>query len=168
MSLKAVHIPDVTEYEIENLDDISAEPLRQGLRYWQAARGARKFPARADIRPRDIVPILRYISLIRCERGDFVYRIVGDSVVSAFDLAMQNRKLSEMAGDEPAFGTIVRPLLERCVENGEPIALRGHTGKDLVRVNFTDYENLLLPLGPEDGKVDHIMAVSHYVSRPYS
>jgi hypothetical protein len=167
MSLRAAHIPDVTDFRPVSPDEFEAEPLRVAYAYWRSIRGNRRFPSRADIHPRDIAGLLRHVSLIKYEDGDFIYRIVGDAIVRAYDLSLHNRKLSELVYDEPGFGCIIRPLLERCVETGDIVAVKGHTGRDLVRVNFTDYENILLPLGPNDSTVDHIMAVSNYVSRPY-
>ena len=167
MPLRAAQIPDYTDFHTISAGELDAEPLRVAYAYWRSIRGPRRFPARSDIRPRDIAGILRHVSLIKYEDGDFIYRIVGDSIVRAYDMAIHNRKLSELVYDEPGFGSIVRPLLERCVEMGDVVAIRGQTGRDLLRVNFTDYENVLMPLGPDDATVDHVMVVSHYVSRPY-
>jgi len=167
MPLHAAHIPDYTGFDIIAPDRIEADPLRCAYAYWRSIRGDRRFPARSDIRPRDIAGLLRYVSLIKVENDEFVYRIVGDATMRAYDVAMHNRKISEMAYEEPGFTSIVRPLLLRCVESGDVVAVRGHTGRDLLRVNFTDYENLLLPLGPDNATVDHVMTVSHYASQPY-
>jgi len=165
MSFHAAKIPDYTQHAEIAPDDVEAQPLRCALAYWRSIRGDRRFPSRADIRPRDIAGILRHVSLIKYENGDFLYRIVGDAIVRAFDLPMQNRWVSELSFEEPGFGAIVRPLFQRCVESGEVIAVRGRTGRDLLKVNFTHYENVLLPLGPGNGTVDHIMTASFYRSR---
>ncbi len=165
MSLHVAKIPDYTLLTEITPDEVEAQPLRIALAYWRSIRGERRFPNRADIHPRDIAGILRHVSLIKYEEGDFVYRIVGDVIVRAYDLPMQNRKVSELSYEEPGFGAIVRPLLQRCVETGEVIAVRGRTGRDLLKVNFTHYENVLLPLGPDDGTVDHIITASSYRSR---
>jgi hypothetical protein len=165
MSIHVAKIPDYTQHSEIAPDELEAQPLRCALAYWRSIRGDRRFPARADVHPRDIAGILRHVSLIKCEGDDFVYRIVGDVIVRSFDLPMQNRKVSELSFEEPGFGAIVRPLLQRCVNNGEVIAVRGRTGRDLIKVNFTHYENVLLPLGPDDGTVDHIMTASFYRSR---
>jgi len=57
--------------------------------------------------------------------------------------------------------------LRQVAETGEPLALRGRIGRDVTRVNFTDSENLLLPLGPNDQTVDHILSVSAYTASPF-
>jgi hypothetical protein len=49
--------------------------------YWQAKRGARSMPARSDLDPADLIPLLPY--LIIAEKGDdqFRYRLFGTGVV---------------------------------------------------------------------------------------
>ncbi len=160
-------IPDSTSLTFVPLEAITATPLRLGLEYWNGLRGSRRFPARAEIKPRDIAPALRHMSLVKVEEDDFIYRIVGDAIVRAYDVPIQNRRVSDIAYDEPGFGAIILPVFRRVAESGEPVAVQGKTGRDVTRVNFTDYENLLLPLGPDDGTVDHIMTFSSYVFRPF-
>jgi len=165
MSLAAAKIPDQTQTSIISPLELEATPLRCAYAYWRSIRGDHPYPARADIKPRDIAGILRHVSLVKYENGDFVYRIVGDIVVRAYDVTMQNRTFTELAAEEPQFNSIVRPVFQRCLDSGAPLAVRGQTGRDVVKVKFTDYEILLLPLGPQGGAVDHIMTVSTYRAR---
>jgi hypothetical protein len=169
MSLQSAQkfIPDYTSFEFVALDTIRATPLRLGLEYWQSVRGARRFPTREDIKARDICGALQQMALLKVEGNDFIYRIVGDGTVRAFDVPIQNRRISDVAYDEPGFDAIVLPLLRKVVKSGEPIALRGTTGHDVTRANFTDYENVLLPLGPDDRTVDHVLTFGSYTSRPF-
>jgi hypothetical protein len=160
-------IPDFTAFSLVALDDIESAPLRVGLTYWEGVRGFRRFPARADVKPRDIATALQYMSLLKVEGDDFIYRIVGDAIVRAYDIPLQNRRVSDIAFDEPGFDVIVLPLFRKIVETGKPIAVRGTTGHDVTRANFTDYENVLLPLGPDDQTVDHVITFSYYTSRPF-
>lgn len=169
MSLKTAQkfIPDYTAFQFVAPETLEATPIRIGLEYWCNRRGSRRFPSRADIHPRDFSAALQHMSLIKVDGDDFIYRIVGDAVVRAYDIPIQNRRLSDIVYDEPGFGTIVIPLFRKVVEAGEPAAIRGTTGHDVTRANFTDYENVLLPLGPDDSHVDHIIAFSSYTSRPF-
>ena len=169
MSLHAItnFIPESTVFRRIPFDTIENPALRTGYEYWRAKCNGRRFPARDDIKPRDIAGLLRYIALIKVEPGDFVYRIVGDVIVMAFGVPLQNRHLSDLVYDEPGFGTFVIPTLRQVAETGEPLALRGRIGRDVTRVNFTDSENLLLPLGPDEQVVDHILSVSAYSASPF-
>lgn len=167
MSLHSpAYIPESTAFIPIGFDSIENGVLRSGYQYWLSKRGARRFPSRDVIRPREFAGSLRYVSLIKVEDDDFVYRIVGDVIVMSYGVPLQNRKLSDLVYDEPGFGTFVIPQLRKVVEQRAPIALRGRVGRDVVRVNFTDCENLLLPLGPDDNTVDHILTFSSYLSHP--
>jgi hypothetical protein len=160
-------IPDFTAFQFVALDAIEAAPLRSGFDYWRSRCNSRRFPTRGDIHPRDIAAALQHMSLIKVDGDEFIYRIVGDAIVRAYDIPIQNRKLSDIVYDEPGFGTIVIPLFRKVAEGGAPVAIRGTTGHDVTRANFTDYENVLLPLGPDDSTVDHLITFSSYTSRPF-
>lgn len=59
--------------------------LAELLGYWRAKRGARRFPARADIDPLDLRGLLGNINLLDVVRGDsalrFRYRLFGSEFV---------------------------------------------------------------------------------------
>jgi hypothetical protein len=157
---------DVTSMERITVDEVECPAIRAGVDYWRLLRGQRNFPAREDLRPRDIAGLLRSMSLIRVANGDFQYRVVGDSVVQAYDIPLQGKWLREIETELPSFGTYVRPILTHVAENRDPLAVRGSIGHNAHRVNFTHYENALLPLGRNDDTVDHILVLSNYVLRP--
>lgn len=159
-------IPESSIFHDISFDGIESAVLRAGYEYWQSKLDGRRYPARDDIRPREIAPLLRHVALIKVEGDDFVYRIVGDTIVLSFGVPLQNRRLSDLVFDEPGFGAYVVPVLEKIVSTGKPLAVRGKVGRDVLRVNFTDSENLLLPLGPDDHTVDHVLTFSAYVSQP--
>lgn len=159
-------IPESSVFHDISFDGLESPVLRSGYEYWLSKCNGRRYPARDDIRPREIAPLLRYVSLIKVEGDDFVYRIVGDTIVMSFGVPLQNRRLSDLVFDEPGFGAFVIPLLEKVATTGEPLAVRGKVGRDVTRVNFTHSENLLLPLGVDDDAVDHVLTFSFYVSQP--
>lgn len=169
MSLQASTrcIPESTVFNPIAFDCIDSAVLRSGYQYWLAKCAGRRFPSRDDIRPREIASSLRYISLIKVEDGDFVYRIVGDVIVMSYGLPLQNRRMSDLAYDEPGFDLFIIPLLKQVVKERSPVAGRAKVGRDVLHVNFTHSENLLLPLGPDDDTVDHVLTFSSYVSHPF-
>lgn len=169
MSLHAAikSIPQNSEFHEIDFAEVACPVLRSGYEYWRSKCAARHFPTREDIQPREIAPYLRYVSLIKVEGDDFLYRIVGDVVVMSYAVPLQNRRLSDLAYDEPGFGCYVIPRLKRVRESGEPLAVRGKLGRDITLANFTDSENLLLPLGHDGKTVDHIMVFSNYASHPF-
>lgn len=160
-------LPDSTSFVLVPAHELATAPIALGYKVWDTARAGRRYPARSQMRPRDFAPALQYMALLKVEHGDFIYRIVGDGIVRAFDVPLQNRPVSEIVFDEPGFQSILIPLLRDVLANGEPLAARGTIGHDVNTANFTDYENLLLPLGPDDSTVDHVMMFAAYSSRPY-
>jgi hypothetical protein len=160
-------LPSVTTYRRIDPDEVQHPSMRLGLDYWRQQKDGRLFPARDDIRPRDITGALQHLSLLKVSGGDFHYRIVGDAVVRAYDVTLQHRSLSDIARTSPAFGAIAIPLMQDVVKNKTPIAISGTTGHDAQRANFTDYEVLFLPLGPDDATVDHILIFSDHISRGF-
>jgi hypothetical protein len=159
-------IPENTVFHDIAFDRIESPVLRSGYQYWLNKRGDRRHPARDDIRPREIAPLLRYLALIKIEGDDFIYRIVGDTIVMSYGIPLQNRRMSDLAYDEPGFGTFAVPLLRKVATTAEPVAVRGKIGRDVTHVNFTHSENILLPLGPDDHTVDHVLTFASYVSLP--
>jgi len=160
-------LPSATTCQRIDPEDVEHPAARLGLEVWRRQRGDRRFPAREDIKPRDVAPAMQHLSLLKVTGGDFLYRIVGDAVVRAYDTPLQNRKVGEISEDSPAFGAIVLPLLHSVVEDRAPVAIRGTTGHDALMANFTDYEALFLPLGPDDETVDHILVFSEHISRGF-
>ena len=158
-------IPEVTQIDHIGLDQLQNSVLRLGAAYWKTQRGEHRFPSRAEIKPRGIAPALRNMVLFKVLNGDFVYRVVGDAIVRAYSVPLQNRRLSEVILEAPKIGSTVHKLLTQVVRSGEPLAIRGHIGRDATDVNFTDFENALLPLGADHKTVDHILTVSTYAMR---
>lgn len=160
-------LPDSTAFVLVPPERLTAPQIATGLAAWTAARGTRRFPARHDIRPRDIASAMQHMVLLKVEVNDFAFRIVGDGVVRAYDVALQNRKLSEVARDEPGFAAMIIPVLREVTTNGEPIGIHGVVGHDVLRANFTNFEHLLLPLGPDDSTVDHVMVFTSHTTQPF-
>lgn len=81
--------------------------VRLGFDYWQRQRGARKFPARAQIRPNEIVSALSHFSLIKVWDGgaDFEVRIAGDAMNCAYRAPLNGRLISDIATDLPLMAT---------------------------------------------------------------
>jgi PAS domain len=52
-------------------------------RYWLSKRGTRIMPARGDINPADIVPLLPYLMIVERAGDQFRYRQVGNAIVEA-------------------------------------------------------------------------------------
>lgn len=153
---------DKAAFEIIPLDKISRPPVLEGLLYWNGLRGERRFPARSEISPRPIVKLLPNTLIVQVlENGtDFKYVLVGDEVVRAYRTVLVQRRVSEIAADMPHAAMFWKTLYRRVFDNGTPIAVRFRSGQD-GESNFIDAETVLLPLGPAEGPVDHIIAFTN-------
>ncbi len=154
-------LPERTNFEVCALDTLASTPAQRGVTLWRLLRVNRKFPSRADLRPRDIVDIMPHMSVAAVIDGgaDFENRYVGDAVVRAHDVPIAHRRFSDVAKDMPVLMQGLLPLYRRVVETREPLAYRGRTGHDMDHVVYTDFEGVLLPLGETDDQVDHVVYV---------
>lgn len=153
-------------HERIDIDALTAAPLRQAVSYWQSLRGGRRFPLRNELNPRQMAKLLPYMSLVKVIDGgaDFEHRIVGDIMVQAFRVPIQNRRFSDIARDAPHVISGCQPFFRCVVESGEPTAWRTHNGPHATDIIFTHSEVVLLPLGVET--VEHIVGFAKQWSGP--
>jgi hypothetical protein len=158
---------DTTSFEVVALDKLESPVVKQGADYWNALRGTRRYPARKDLHPRELTPILRNLLLIKVVDGgaDFEFRIVGDVQMQTYALPFTGKRLSEFASSDAAYCYILRGFFGHVREFGEPIAVRGHMGRAFSNVRFSYCESMFLPLGESDDAVDHLLGFSAYVPR---
>ncbi|MBU6298124.1 MAG: PAS domain-containing protein [Alphaproteobacteria bacterium] len=161
---------DATFFEPVTIDELESQVVKLAANYWNTLRGSRRYPARQDLRPRDIAPILRNMVLAKVIDGgaDFEFRIAGDAQVQAYGVPFQGKRLSEVGPQNNAFSASVRGIYRHVVESAAPIAVRGRMGAGFPNVKFAYCESLFLPLGPSDDVVDHILVFSTYVERTFT
>ncbi|HEY1836411.1 MAG TPA: PAS domain-containing protein [Rhizomicrobium sp.] len=150
------------------LDAIASPIVRQGYDYWRAKRGGRAFPARADIHPAEIKPLLPNVLLVHVLDGgrDYQFRIVGEASVRAHGFNPANWHVRELDSQVPGYGAMMTGLYDHIRKTGRPVAARGN----LVHVDrgFQTYESIYVPLGPDDSTVDHLMAFAQYDEEVYT
>ena len=161
---------DTTFFEPITIDELESPVVKLGADYWNRLRGSRRYPAREDLRPRDIASILRNMVLAKVIDGgaDFEIRIAGDAQVQAFDVTFQGKRLSEVGKPHNAFNAAIRSIYRYVTESAAPIAVRGRVGAGFPNVKFSYCESLFLPLGPTDDVVDHVLLFSTYVARAFT
>lgn len=155
------------QFEIIDFSQLRLEPVLEGVRHWNALRGDRPYPARSEITPRGVAPLLTNVVVIRVLSGgeDFEIAIAGDEVVRSYRTNILHRRLSEIAGDLPNvcawWGNVYRSI----AQSGQPCAVRFSSGLD-SEMKFADAETALLPLGPAGGPVDYIIGFTkrHFVA----
>jgi hypothetical protein len=147
------------------LDQIENAAVRAGVDYWRRISGARRFPARADLSPRDIASLLRNTVLLRVidEGVDYDYRIVGDAHVIAHGYSMQGRRLSRIDEFSPGYSHVLKALYDQPVKTRQGFALRGWLLRGESRKQYIYTESAFLPMGPTDEAVDHVLNFSVYI-----
>jgi hypothetical protein len=149
------------------LDAIESPILLQGIDYWNRLRGARRYPARQDMMPRDMAPLLRNIVVIRIvEDGqDYEYRIVGDAHVISHGFTMQGLRVSGIDQYSPGYGAVLKSLYDRVVRKRDVYAFRGWMERGEKNKQYIYSESVFMPMGPDDTTIDHILNFSVYTPR---
>jgi len=155
-------LPAESAGEIIAIDKLETAPVRSAIAYWRGLSGTRRFPAKAEIVPRALGGLLHNVILIRVlEDGlDYEYRIVGNALVLGFSENFAGRRVSDIIASAPKFGLGLRLLYEMVRTSGEPLGYRGRVGRDMKGAEFDCHENVLLPFGPGERAVDHLLVVS--------
>jgi hypothetical protein len=149
------------------LDVIDSPILKQGLDYWRALKGERSYPARADMKPRDLAPLLRNIVLIRLVDGgaDYEYRIVGDAHVISHGYTMQGLKVSDVDRFSPGYSAVLKGLFDRAVRKRDVFAFRGWMERGEKTKQYIYSESLFMPMGPDEASIDHVLNFAVYTPR---
>ncbi len=144
------------------LSEIQNPLVRNGLDLWTKLKGARRFPGRSELSPRDMKGFLRNSVLVRVlDHGkEFQFRIVGDAIVSAQGQSFQGLTTAEIDRRLPGYGEMLRRAYRRIYEERAPVALRGLEHSPTHRAFF--HETLGLPLGADGETVDHILVVAAF------
>lgn len=139
----------------------NADPrLQQLYAYWQAKRGARAMPARRDIEPVELVPLLPHLMMIDVEAGPrFRYRLFGTAVAEAFGSDPTGRYIDEvMVGAYKAF---LLGLYNDLIVSKKPVYSTSIYGGKHEGQLWT--QRLMLPLSSDGVAVDKVIAIQVFV-----
>ncbi|MDR3528282.1 MAG: PAS domain-containing protein [Rhizomicrobium sp.] len=139
---------------------LSQNETRAAYAYWSKLRGDRPWPAREEMQLRHIAALVPIMSLVKVldDGADFEHRIVGDAMVRAFSVPLQNRRFSEIAVDAPTLIDGSLTLFRKVLTEQTPIAWQQRVLNDSVHIVTTYTEMVLLPFGRTTGVIDHIAA----------
>lgn len=126
--------------------------------YWQAQRGQRFAPRRADIDPAAIVPLLPDIVLYDVIDGgrDFRFRLIGTRIVEGLGRDSTGCLVSERYAAQPTMRQRMLDRLQRVAILQQPVFGRGriHWLPDRAHKRF---EHVELPLSNDGATVDIIL-----------
>ncbi|MGE5147399.1 MAG: PAS domain-containing protein [Candidatus Eiseniibacteriota bacterium] len=132
------------------------DELKRLYAYWLAKKGTRAAPARADIDPLEIAPLLPHVTLIDVESAPlrFRYRLVGTEIVNNVGEDFTGRYLDTLL--RLAQRDLMAAELARVVASGQPaVNLWEYARHDGRHVR---YERLVLPLSSDGKTVDMLLS----------
>jgi hypothetical protein len=133
--------------------------LRNLFDYWNARRGTRLMPARSDLDPVDLKPILPMLILIDVvpDARRYAYRLVGTREVEMRGSDPTGKAIKDAyygeSPEETAF------YLDRVVRTRQPVLYSGTYQPLSTRTQREDV--LFLPLSKDGENVDMIMLLGH-------
>ena len=134
---------------------IRSKELQALFDYWQRKRNGRVAPARADIVPTEIRPLLPRIFIVEIVGSPprFRFRLAGTLVVDRFGEEITGRFLDEL--DLDAFNREIVADYVKTADTRAPLCSRwSYTKHDGTPLR---YERLLLPLSSDGKTVDMLL-----------
>lgn len=111
---------------VQDMPGIAADAIVDGrlralVEYWARVRGAgRAAPARNDLNPADMQPLLPWVMLLDVVNGDYRYRLVGTGIDGLFGRALTGSTLRQ---SWPAhLGDHWRHWMDRASQDACPVA----------------------------------------------
>jgi hypothetical protein len=128
-------------------------------KYWDAKRGDRKMPSRADINPADMKEHLGWIILLDVlpDYSDFRYRTIGTRVTQYFLADSTGRTLREVFGsygDAAVNGVLA--VHRKAAQ--DQLAVRAYGGAGWLGRSFLDFDALFLPLSDDGAAANMILS----------
>ena len=121
--------------------------LKELHRYWMERRGVHARPSRRDIRPTDMIRILRHVFLVDVgAKGDFRFRLAGSHFTENTGLAMAGASIASVFPE--MFCREVREAWGHCANQSASILGRGRSW--IPERDFLNWEGVVLPLGEPD------------------
>src|SRR5580704_11254146 len=134
---------------------ISHPKLQQLYEYWEAKRGARNMPARADIDPLDMMFVIGNIILVDVLAETplrFRVRLHGTNLVQRVGYELTGKMLDELPQTE--FRKLAQESFTRVVTSAEPVA--GKRDR-VIDARFARYETIIMPLSGDGELVDRLL-----------
>ncbi len=143
--------------------DIPDPLMRRLFHYWLEKRGARRFPARADLDPIDFRYVLGNVVLIDVVLPGprFRYRLIGTNLLLRDAHDRTGKWIDELPSLE--YRRTVLARLHALADRPAPVFVRNTAVLDNRQY---DYEALWLPLAKNGESIDMLMACQFHKARP--
>lgn len=136
--------------------------LNELHRYWKVCRGKRSRPSRGDIRPADLVPILRHVFLVDVGGvDDFRFRLAGSHFTENTRLPMAGSSIAAVFPE--LFCQEVRDAWSYCARQSVPMLGRGRFW--IPQRDFLNWEGVVLPLSEPNQPVNMLFGAIEFRAR---
>jgi hypothetical protein len=130
--------------------------------YWLSKRGSRRMPARSDLDPADIIPLLPHLIIAERVGDQFRYRLIGTGVVRDVGFDPTGYFVGEYLNNPNVYAE-ARALYETVCTRGAPVFATGEfCFKSFSLGAFHAWSCLILPLS--DGQNTVNKAVSSFIA----
>lgn len=138
------------------LDGDIGPDLRQALFYWRSKQKGRLAPARADIEPLDLAPLLPRVMLVDVhpEPLDFRYRLAGTGIFRIHGAELTNTRARDLK--PAAYGALIHRHYCEVVARGTPVA---HRLMLEISGASSAYVRIILPLSDDGAVINRLMTV---------
>ncbi|HEX2593273.1 MAG TPA: PAS domain-containing protein [Rhizomicrobium sp.] len=144
-----------TEIDPEILEHPTLGFLRD---YWQAKRGSRTLPSRADIRASDLKEHLGWVLLLDVLPGgrDFRYRLIGTLVTQYWLQDSTGKTVSEAFEESgPIVQQSILSVFRKCVR--DRCVVRTHGDAGWLPGGFEKFDSIYMPLAEDGDTPTHIL-----------
>lgn len=143
------------------LDELESEGIRLVHAHWDEIRRGRRYPAKRDVDPAAIKPVLPYVMISEVHRDPLRirYRLVGTEAAHYAGADFTGKWLDETGWGDDA--QAVGKLYAHMLEMGRPIFGVDHFTQ-LSDGRRMPYEFGMFPLAADGDTVDHCLVVEDY------
>jgi hypothetical protein len=126
-------------------------------RYWISKRGERKMPARGDIDPAEVLPLLPYLSIVDKVDGKFRYRLVGTPITRQIGYDPTGCFIDCYSSADPDFVEALQDIGERVFATGHPMFTMGEYVPAAQSIH--QFSALILPLSEDGQTVNMLLSI---------
>ena len=128
---------------------------RQLFEYWREKAAGRRFPARRDLDPLDMVYVLPFLSLVDVLRNPLRFRgrLIGTSIVEKSGFDLTGKWLDELP--IPEYRELLLRRVHSIVEASAPLLVRN---KQFFGGQWYNYEVIWLPLADDGEEITMLMS----------
>lgn len=133
--------------------------MRRLFEYWDGKRAGRSMPARSDLDPADLKPLLPHLILIDVvpDERRYVYRLVGTREVEMRGNDPTGKAIKDAYYAETAEETMA--YLDNVTRSCKPVLYRGTYRPTSTRIQKED--TIFLPLSKDGAACDMILVYGH-------